>query len=508
MTRSVQVFAKSGSAVEENSVEEASEGLSEVLLQERAAALAGDPLGWVREAFPWGEGELKAFAGPQDWQQEVLEGLRDGLLTPEEAIRLAVSSGHGIGKSALVSWIVLWAMTTCTDTKGVVTANTETQLKTKTWSELAKWHRLSRWRSWFKYTATAIFSSRAGHDKTWRIDMVPWSERNTEAFAGLHNQGKRILVVFDEASAIHDLIWEVTEGALTDANTQIIWAVFGNPTRNTGRFFECFHRFRHRWQHRRIDSRSVPITNKRQIKSWAEDHGTDSDFFRVRVRGEFPKTNADQFISSALVEEAARRSCDPDPAAPVVIGVDCARFGDDQSVILTRQGRRVVDIVRLRGKRGPEIARKVLEVSNSARADAIFVDGGGVGASTCDALHAMRVRHFEVAFGGKADNDGDNGYVNKRAEMWGRLRDWLERADIPDDPELLTDLKGPEYSYDSHMRVLLEKKSDMKKRGLSSPDVGDALAVTFAEPVASQQVRALLFDYADAAEDDDWISGG
>ena len=165
--------------------------------------------------------------------------------------RIAPDSGKttlpaGPGKSVLVAWVILWAITTHPDTRGIVTANTESQLRQKTWAELAKWFRLCLWRHWFDMTATAIYSSDAAHEKTWRVDAAAWQERNVAAFAGLHNQGKRVLAVFDEASAIPDVIWETTEGALTDADTEIIWLVCGNPTRNTGRFRECFGRFRHR----------------------------------------------------------------------------------------------------------------------------------------------------------------------------------------------------------------------------------------------------------------------
>ena len=467
-----------------------------------------DPLGFVQAAFPWGAGELSGCAGPQDWQVDILSTL----CGEEKVMRLATASGHGIGKSALVSWIILWAMMTQPDTRGIVTANTETQLKTKTWTELGKWARLCRWREGVKYGAHALLS--ATHSG--RIDKVAWSERSPESFSGLHNKGKRILVVFDEASAIHDLIWEVTEGALTDENTEIIWAVFGNPTRNSGRFFECFHRFRHRWACRQIDSRTATMTNKAQIAQWAEDHGEDSDFFKVRVRGEFPARSGEQFIPSDLVAAAVNRSCPPDGASPVVIGVDCARFGHGQTVILTRQGRKLLEMIKLRGKRGHDIARAVLETSRRHGADALFIDGGGVGASTCDELHAMGIRHVEVGFGERADDSGDNGFANRRAEMWGRMKNWLEQADIPNDPELIADLGGPEYSYDSRRRVVLEKKDDMKARGLASPDVGDALAVTFAETVQRRAQMMPFDDYSDShlgvghdmPVDDEWISGG
>src|SRR5215831_481107 len=204
------------------------------------ASVSRDPLAFVMGAFPWGveNTSLENEQGPEEWQRDILNKIKFGLLDVNRAIQLAVASGHGIGKSALVAWIILWSLTTCADTKGVVTANTENQLKTKTWAELGKWHHLFIGKAYFKLTATAIY--QPDRERTWRIDMVPWSERNTEAFAGLHNKGKRILLVFDEGSAIPDKIYEVAEGALTDANTQILWCVFGNPTRNTGRFKELF----------------------------------------------------------------------------------------------------------------------------------------------------------------------------------------------------------------------------------------------------------------------------
>ena len=206
-----------------------------------------DPLGYVMYAFPWGQTgtSLASESGPEPWQREVLQKLGEALYrrdkTSGEAVRQAIASGHGVGKSALVAWIVLWALSTLRDTRGVVTANTEGQLRTKTWPELAKWHGLAVNKHWFTYTATSLFySARPGHDRTWRVDAITWSENNTEAIAGLHNKGRRAFALFDEASSIADGVWETIEGALTDAGTELFWLAFGNPTRTTGRFRECF----------------------------------------------------------------------------------------------------------------------------------------------------------------------------------------------------------------------------------------------------------------------------
>jgi len=214
-------------------------------LIEALGALTHDPLAFVYFAYPWGEPgtPLEDMEGPDEWQIQILKDIGEQLKKGKElqtAIQEAVASGHGIGKSALISWLIHFAISTHENTRGVVTANTEDQLRTKTWPELSKWHNMFIAKDLFTYTATAIFSSDKNYEKTWRIDAIPWSKNSPESFAGLHNQGNRILVLFDEASAIDDVIWEVTEGALTDANTEIIWCAFGNPTRNSGRFRECF----------------------------------------------------------------------------------------------------------------------------------------------------------------------------------------------------------------------------------------------------------------------------
>ena len=195
-------------------------------------------------------------------------------------------------------------MATFEDTKGIITSNTESQLKIKSWAELAKWYNLFIAKHWFKFTATAIFSADNNHKETWRIDQVPWNEQKPEAFAGMHNKGKRILVIFDEGSSIPDSIYESTEGALTDEKTEIFWFVFGNPTRNSGKFHSCFHGNRHRWHTKQIDTRTSKLTNKKEIEQWIEDYGEDSDFVRIHVKGEFPNVSDRQFIPHSYVSQA------------------------------------------------------------------------------------------------------------------------------------------------------------------------------------------------------------
>lgn len=461
-----------------------------------ASECRADPLRFVRLAFPWGKAVagLEGLDGPDEWQCDILRAIGAGVFSPKRAIQLAVASGHGIGKSALVAWIILWAITTCADARGVVTANTAAQLSTKTWPELVRWFRCFLWREWFEVSATAIYSSDPDHAKTWRIDAIPWSTERTEAFAGLHNQGKRILAVFDEASSIPDAIWETAEGALTDADTDIVWFVAGNPTRNTGRFRECFGRLKHRWQTRQIDSRTVRITNKSQIAEWVEDFGEDSDFVRIRVRGVFPRAGTAQFIGADLIEAARTRQVITLLDDALILGVDVAFTGVDQSVIAARKGvdARSIPWVKLRTSDLMQVAAAVADTATRYRADAVFVDVGGVGAGVYSRLLHLNVRNVQpIQFGGRANrlDYGENPVraANKRAEMWSAIREWLAIGGIPDDAELVADLAGPEFTLNVRDELLLESKDSMRRRGLSSPDCGDALALTFAYPVLSSQ---------------------
>lgn len=445
---------------------------------------AQDPLGFVAYAFPWGSGELKNHQGPDTWQADVLRDVGAGLLTINQAIQIAVASGHDIGKSALVAWLILWAMSTMEDTRGVVTANTETQLRTKTWPELAKWHRLSINRHWFTVTATAIFSTDKAHEKTWRIDAVPWSETNTEAFAGLHNEGKRVVMLFDEASSITDTIWEVADGATLDSDTEIIWACFGNPTQNTGRFKECFGRFKHRWIGRQIDSRTSKIANKTKIQQWIDDYGIDSDFVKVRVRGMFPSMSVKQFISLEDVDKAYDRYIRPEQYdfAPKIITCDPAWEGDDELVIGMRQGL-VFEILRVIPKNDNDItiATLLANLEDEHEADAVFIDAG-YGTGIVSAGKVMKRDHWQLVW--FADKSTDKGCLNKRAEMWKNMRDWLkEGGSIPADNILHDELIGPEAVPRFDGIIQLESKKDMKARKLASPNRADALALSFAYPV-------------------------
>lgn len=468
------------------------------MLREDIGKLRADPFRFCLYDFPWGKANtpLDGYKTLRAWQRNILE--RIGAHLSNEQTRytpcqIAVASGHGVGKSALVAMVITWALSTCEDTRIVVTANTATQLDTKTVPEVSKWMHMATNKHWWDVKATSVTVREDAHARMWRADFIPWSENNTEAFAGLHNKGKRIVVIFDEASSIADKIWEVTEGALTDTETEIIWLAFGNPTLNTGRFRECFGRLKHRWQCVQVDSRRVSGTNKAQIAQWIEDYGEDSDFVRVRVKGDFPRAGSTQLIAGDIVASCRRYVAEGYDTSPRLLSVDVARFGDDQTVIGMRQGRRFWIVAKYRGLPLDQTAERVIEQIERHHPDGVIVDADGMGAGVVDHLDLRGYSDHVFEFHGGEAADDTPKYFNKRAECWGRMADALRAGmQIPDDAELEMDLTGPQYGYNNKQQIQLERKEDMKKRGLASPDLGDALAMTFGVTVSPPKVNRLL----------------
>ena len=475
-----------------------------------------DPYGFVRWAFPWGVvgTPLEGMDGPEPWQAAQLKtiGARLQAVGPEGCvIEEDVSSGHGVGKSAMVAWMILWAVSTFEDTKGVITANTDTQLRTKTWAELAKWYQLFLGRSLFTFTATAIHVAQDKvREKAWRIDQVPWSEHNTEAFAGLHNHGKRLLVVFDEASTIADKVWEVTRGALTDARTQILWLRYGNPTRTSGEFFKnCTQPKRNRYT--RVDSRNIRFANQGQIAAWIDDYGEDSDFVRVRVRGMFPRAGYANFISPELVTNARRRRIPllTYQAFPKMLAIDPARFGDDFTVITLRQGLKVHWQVKMSGFDGVDLGGRVFEMlrgdtaagkaerdrRSAANVSCIVYDAIGNGADLDSTLRrigqarGMALPPLIACMWGQPAKDSKQ-YFNQRSEAWGKMRDFLEDGEIPDDDELADQLTSLDYGHDGLFRIQLQSKKDIKKNGGKSPDCADSLALSFIPELIDRKITS------------------
>ncbi|MFA5379248.1 MAG: terminase, partial [Dehalococcoidia bacterium] len=428
-------------------------------------------------------GELADSTGPRTWQAEAFRRIGAKLQDPatrHQPIRIARVSGHDIGKSAFISILCHWGMSTFEDCRVIVTANTENQLRTKTWPEIRKWFRLAINAHWFKTEATSVFARDSNHPD-WRVDAIPWSEHNTEAFQGLHNKGKRIIVIFDEASAIPDKVWDAAEGSMLDEDTEIIWVVFGNGTRASGEFRECFRGKRHRWDNESIDARDVEGTNKRQIEEWLEDNDIDSDFIKVRVRGMFPNQSPRQFFSEADVDAGFRRHLRPEQFewAPKILTCDPAWEGDDELAIGIRQGLySKILCVLPKNDNDVEVANILAGFENQEKADAVWIDAGyGTGIAS---VGKTQGRNWQVVwFSGKS---GDPGCLNKKAEMYKRCRDWLKAGGSYDDKNLHEEFLWPESVPRLDGMLQIEPKDAMKRRGLRSPNRLDQLALSFAFP--------------------------
>jgi hypothetical protein len=457
----------------------------EDLLVQQLLRTGNSPLRFVTLAFP--------TIRLEKWQRTVLETigkkLHDNAMHDRwKAVQIAVASGNGVGKTALLSWLILWGLMTFENTLGVCTAGTEPQIRTRLWGELSKWYQQlpETLRSAYELTATAIFNKQA--EKTHRIDGRPWSERNTEAFSGLHNYGARVLVVFDECSMIPESIWRATDGFLNDANTQTIFVVFGNPIRIDGRFPQLFPGGKRSssWWHINVDSRDVSLTSKEMIAEKLAYYGETSNYARSHVYGQFPTSSAQGLIQADIVEAAATRDTWLDPRAAVIIGADVASgHGENSSCIMVRRGlnARIRRIERYANLDPVQFAHQVAAVAAEERPDAICIDATGVGEGTAATLRSLGLPVHPIYLGAKSNYPGLVRVANKRAECWCAMRQWLkEGGAIPRDELLMAELAGPECS-ETAQGLLLERKQDMAARGLASPDTADALSLTFAVPV-------------------------
>ena len=469
-------------------------------------AIKDNPLAFVMYCYPWGEKgtPLENFTGPRKWQREILLDIAEHIKQNNgkvdfDVMREAVASGRGIGKSALVSWLEHWMLTTRIGATIIVSANSESQLRSVTWAEITKWLSMSINSHWFEVSATRVMPAKwltelverdlKKGTRYWGVEGRLWSAENPDAYAGVHNYDG-VMVIFDEASGIDDSIWSVTSGFFTENTPNRFWLAFSNPRRNSGYFYEAFHSKREFWKNRNIDARQVEGTDKNVYEQIIDEYGADSVQAHVEVYGMFPNASDDQFISVNVVDEAMQREKYKDNTAPIIIGVDPARFGSDSTVIAVRQGRDVIAIKRHKGDDTMETVGRVIEAIEEYQPALVNIDEGGLGAGVVDRLKEQRYKIKGVNFGNKAKNSMM--YGNKRAEMWGDMREWLKSASIPGDRYLKSDLISPMMKPDSKGSIFLESKKDMRSRGLASPDAADAIALTFAFPVAHREYTGII----------------
>jgi hypothetical protein len=461
---------------------------------------------FVLFAYPWGKENtpLHNQKGPRNWQrddlQEISEHIGRQRVTEDiglfpEMFKKATASGRGPGKSALVSWLADWFATTRPGSSTIITANTEPQLKSKTFAEINKWTSLLVNAHWFDTSVLAVrpqdwfkeaLKEQLKIDSTYYyIQGLLWSEDNPDAFAGAHNlYGMQL--IFDEASGIPNKIFDVSEGFFTDPILDRYWHIFSNPRRNAGGFFDAFHKNKKFWRLRNLDTRTVEGIDLQRVKNIIEQHGIDSDMVRIEVLGQFPKQGNKQFISNQLVYDAQHRPLpEDDLGAPLIMGVDVARYGDDRSVIRFRRGRnaRTIPPKEFRHKDNMALANECAHMIDTYHPDCVNIDAGN-GTGVIDRLREMKYKVNEIWFG---STDGvEPEWANLRTQMYASARDWLAGGCIDDSPQLFADLTVPEYYFYGKAadKIMLQSKEELRKEGNPSPDDGDAFVLTFATRVA------------------------
>lgn len=454
--------------------------------------------------FPWGQPGPLQHVRIRNWQRglfrEIDQHVREqaahieaGRLDKLEVFQKALVSGRGPGKSAGLGMLNCWHMSTHLGASTTITANTELQLRTKTFPEQSKWFTLALNSHWWeigslyirpqKWLADTLREQLKIDSKYWATEGQNWLEEQPDAFAGTHNT-YGLFVAFDEASGIANPIWPVTKGFFTEISPFRFWIAFSNGRKSKGALYErCTDpRYEAFWRPQSIDIRTVEGLDQSFAREVEATYGLDSDEFRVEVEGKFPKTGTGQLIPLDVISEAVSRPLSPfpDEDAPLIMGVDPApRSG--KTVIRFLQGRdaRSIAPTKLHGKDNNVIAETVARLAREYNPDAIAIDAGN-GTGVIDILsREYNINALEVWPGASSGNSGEWAYT--QGTLWGKMAQWLENGGcIDDDQELRRDLGSRTWDFqggrDSGKKVLNTKR-EMAKDGIPSPDDGDALAL-------------------------------
>ena len=429
-----------------------------------------DPVAFVREILG---------AEPFDYQQALLVDIANG------ERKISVRSGHGTGKSTTFSWAMLWFAMTRFPFKVVVTAPTSGQLFDALFAELKRWinelpealrpildvknDRVSL----IAAPSEGFISARTSRAET------------PEALAGVHSAN--VMLVVDEASGVPEQVFEAAAGSMSGHSAVTLLA--SNPTRSSGTFFETQTRLSGSWKCHHWSCIKSPLVSRDFIDEMKLRYGEESNAYRIRVLGEFPLADDDTIVPFHLVDAAVHRDIEPDDHATVIWGLDVARFGSDKTALAKRQGNTITEINSWQGLDLMQTVGRVKAeydgLPMSIRPSEIMVDVIGRGGGVVDRLRelGLPVRGINVA---ESPSMKDT-YTNLRAELWFKMRGWLEQrgAKLPRNEQLIAELTSIRYSFVSSGKMKAEGKDDMRKRGLASPDLADAVCLTLASDAAT-----------------------
>lgn len=420
-----------------------------------------DPVGFVKNVLG---------ATPQPWQEEFLAKIA------RSERRISVRAGHGVGKSTACSWALIWHMCCRYPQKSIVTAPTASQLFDALFAELKTW--LNKLppvlRESFEVFSDKI-TFKAAPESSFISARTSSSER-PEALAGVHSE--HVLLVVDEASAVPEPVFEAAAGSMSGHSATTI--LISNPTRNSGLFYKTHHELASDWNRMHVSCIDNPLVAADFVRQIESTYGRESNAFRIRVLGEFALGDDDTLIAAELVDSAMSRDITVSFTEPMVYGVDVARYGTDRTALCKRRGNVVIEV---KSWGGLDLMQTVGVIINEAKMDGpeeICVDTIGLGGGVADRL---REQGFNVRDVNVSESTAMNPNVHRlRDELWVNVRDWLatRAVKLPKDPTLRHELVAPRYSFRSDGVLIVETKDSMRKRRMRSPDLADALCLTFA----------------------------
>ncbi len=428
-----------------------------------------DPVLFVKEVLG---------AEPLPYQAEFLNAIATG------ERRISIRSGHGTGKSTSASWAMLWYLLMRFPNKVVVTAPTSGQLFDALFAELKRWIGELPKPVQDLLTVKSDRVELAAAPSEMFISARTSRAETPEALAGVHSDN--VLLVVDEASGVPEKVFEAAAGSMSGHNATTI--LLSNPTRSTGTFYESQTRMANTWWTQRWSCVDSPLVSDEFVDEMRERYGEESNAFRIRVLGEFPLADDDTIIPFHLVDAAMNRDIEVDDERRPVWAVDPARFGSDRTAFCKRVGSVITEIKSWRGLDLMQTVGRVMAeyeaLNPSARPSEILVDSIGVGSGVVDRLRELGapVRGVNVA---ESPSMGET-YNNLRTELWFKTKAWLEDrgCKLPQDDGLMADLTGIRYSFTSSGKMAAESKDQMRRRGLRSPDLADAVCLTMASDAA------------------------
>jgi len=416
---------------------------------------------------------------PDPWQAEFLSHIAGG------ERKISVRSGHGTGKSTAASWAMVWYLTTRFPCKIVVTAPTSSQLFDALFAELKSWIRnLPPYvGELFEVTSDRVVLKAAPSEAF--ISARTARAETPEALAGVHSQN--VLLICDEASGIDESVFAAASGSMSGHSATTL--LLGNPTRSSGLFYDTHHRVKADWKTMHVSCLKSPRVSDEFVKEMEVKYGAESNQFRVRVLGEFPLKEDNTVIPADTVQSAQKRDIESDPDTVPIWGLDVARFGADSSVLAIRHGNAITELISWKGLSLMELTGRVVDRYNGLiprqRPTEILVDSIGLGAGVVDRLQELDLPVRGINVGEASSMSGT--YLNLRAELWFKLKDWLAAKDckLPVDSALFSELVSPRYQFTSSGKMKIESKDEMRKRGLPSPDKADAICLTLASDAAT-----------------------